>query len=70
MSEYSDRIESIRERRAKCYAQEQSLIDCLPRLHQDCFWLLDIVEQYDEFIRDEEEFNERISNIKMEHIMS
>ena len=49
MSDYSDRLDAIRKRRDRCYAKTPVEVrDALPQLHRDCYWLLDIVDAYDE----------------------
>ena len=64
---FEDRIERIQESRRMCYTQEPSLVDCLPRLHRDCFWLLDIVEKVLKEVDDEQAFHDAIAACKMKY---
>ena len=72
MSDYSDRLDRIRASRDKCYAGTD-VIDSLPQLHKDCYWLLEIVDQRDIYIHEltkERAMVELAAGIKMKHVMS
>ena len=47
MSDFSDRLDDIRKQRDKSYASleyNEHLYKSLPKLHRDCYWLLDVVD--------------------------
>ena len=77
MSEYDDktvsrteRLDRIREGRNKCYAkQTPAMINNLPQLHRDCYWLLELVEQYEDAMIDDD-VKITAARIKMDGIMS
>lgn len=65
MSEYSDRLDRIRENRDKTYSYNaQKGVTSLPQMHKDLYWLLEIVDA----VNKEIEINEEVSRIKMESI--
>ena len=69
MSDYSDRLDKIREGRDKTYASVDNnvhMYKSLPRMHRDLYWLLEIVET----MVDEQSFKEAVAESKMMGIMS
>ena len=71
MSQYSDRLDKIREGRDKCLAynaQRGIPDDSLPQMHKDLHWLLEIVDANNEMIEENQHF-ETAAKIKMKHIM-
>lgn len=71
MSDYSDRLDRIREGRDKCrtYNTQKGIPnDSLPQMHKDLHWLLEIVDAHNELIQENKAF-ETAAKIKMEHIM-
>jgi hypothetical protein len=70
MSEFSDRLDSIRDKRDRTYAVTPvETRDSLPQLHKDCYWLLGVVEMYLADTLKDIEIREHVSKVTMERVM-
>ena len=70
MSQFSTRINRIREGRDRSYASvnnNPSLYKSLPQLHRDLYWLLEIVEDYEQYLKDNAAVT--VASIKMKELM-
>lgn len=72
MSEYSDRMDRIREgmNKTREYNKKKGIpVDSLPQMHKDLYWLFGIVEMHDKDIKDEQDFHDKICKCRMDYIM-